>query len=160
MRAGVRVVRASQIVLTIAMTMNGTTITGCSDVIHWLSRSAKNSAEYGGGNAASARLAGLPQIPITQQARPTIMPKPVDNSMGPSDFNAAPSENRLVRKWNPNTAIITTPKITQVVGWVNAAAIPIKNRAVLAPHDVRAASTNGIIKASRNNTVMLSRYPT
>ena len=34
-----------------------------------------------------------------------------------------PNENRLVRKWNPNTAISTTPKITHVVGCVNAAAM-------------------------------------
>ena len=96
-------------------------------------------------------------MPITQHASPAIMPNPTDISIGASDFSADPNENRLVRKWNPNTAINTTPKITHVVGWVKAAAIAIRNSAVLAPHDVRAASTNGIINASRNSTVMLSR---
>ena len=85
------------------------------------------------------------------------MPKPTDISIGASARSAAPKENRLVRKWKPNTAISTTPKITHVVGCVNAAAMPIRNSAVLAPHDVRASWTNGIISASRNSTVMLSR---
>ena len=49
-----------------------------------------------------------------------------------------PNEKRLVRKCQPNTASKIPPKITQVVGCVNAAAIPIRNSAVRAPHDVRA----------------------
>ena len=85
------------------------------------------------------------------------MPNPTDISIGASAFSADPNENRLVRKWNPNTAISTTPKITHVVGCVNAAAMPIRNNAVRAPHEVLASCTNGIISDSRNSTVMLSR---
>ena len=81
----------------------------------------------------------MPQMPITQHDSPAIMPNPTDISIGPSAFSADPNENRLVRKWNPKTASKTTPKITQVVGCVNAAAIAIRNSAVRAPHDVRAA---------------------
>jgi hypothetical protein len=88
------------------------------------------------------------------------MPNPTDISIGASAFSAAPSENRLVRKWNPKTAISTTPNTTHVVGCVNAAAIPIRNNAVRAPHEVRASCMKGIINESRNRTVMLSRYPT
>ena len=160
LRAGSCVRRASRIVETIAIAMNGTITSGCRDPTHSMSRSAKNSAVYGGGRAASARLAGFPQMPTTHIARPTIMPKPTDISIGPSDLSAAPSEKRLVRKWNPNTAISTAPKITHVVGCVNAAAMPIRNSAVRAPHEVRDSWTNGIIRASRKRTVMLSRYPT
>ena len=156
-RAGSRVRLDSRIVETIATTMNGTITIGCSDSTHSTRRSVKNFAVYGGGSAASARLAGLPQMPITQHASPAIMPKPTDISIGASARNAAPNENRLVRKWNPNTAISTTPKITHVVGCVNAAAMPIRNNAVRAPHEVRASWTNGIISASRKSTVMLSR---
>ena len=64
-----------------------------------MSRSVKNSAVYGGGRAASARLAGVPQMPTTHDARPAIMPKPTDMSIGPSARNAAPSEKRLVKNW-------------------------------------------------------------
>ena len=85
------------------------------------------------------------------------MPNPIDRSMGPSAFRAAPSENRLVRKWKPNTAISTTPNTTHVVGCVKAAATPIRNSAVRAPHDVLASWTKGIMSDSRKSTVMLSR---
>ena len=85
------------------------------------------------------------------------MPSPTENSSGPSDRSAAPNEKRLVRKCQPNTDSRMPPKITHVVGCVNAAAIPIRNSAVRAPHDVRAACANGIISDSRNSTVMLSR---
>ena len=96
-------------------------------------------------------------MPITQADKPATMPKPTDISIGPSDFSAEPKENRLVRKCQPNTASKIPPKITQVVGWVNAAAIPIRNSAVRAPHDVRAVSRNGIVRHNRNSTVALSR---
>src|SRR6478672_8208243 len=143
----------------IATTMNGTITIGCIDKIHSRSRAAKNAAVYGGGSAASARLADDPQIPMTQHESPAIMPNPTDINIGPSAFSAAPNENRLVRKCHPKTARRIPPKITHVVGCVNAAAIPIKNRAVRAPHDVRASCRNGIVKHSRNSTVALSRYP-
>ena len=151
--------RDHRIVETIATTTNGTITIGCRESVHSMRRWVKNSAVYGGGNAASAKLAGCPQMPTTQQTSPAIMPKPVDISIGPSDLSAEPKEKRLVRKWNPNTAIITTPKITHVVGCVNAAAMPIRKSAVLAPHDVRASCTNGIMSDNRNSTVTLSRYP-
>jgi hypothetical protein len=137
--------------------MNGTITAGCSDSVHSTRRWEKNFAVYGGGSAASARLAGLPQMPTTQHASPAIMPEPTDSNIGPSERRAEPSENRLVRKWKPKTANSTTPKITHVVGCVNAAAMPIRNSAVRAPHEVRASCTNGIIRESRNSTVTLSR---
>ena len=43
-RAGSRVRRESRIVETIAIAMNGTITTGCSEVTHSTSRSVKNSA--------------------------------------------------------------------------------------------------------------------
>ncbi len=155
--AGRRSRRAIRIVETIAMITSGPMINGCSDITHSRRRAAKNSFVYGGGSAASARLADFPQMPTTHMARPPIIPNPTDISIGPSDRSADPNENRLVRKWNPNTASSTTPKITQVVGCVNAAAIAIRNNAVRAPHDVRAAWRNGNVSARRNRTVMLSR---
>ena len=85
------------------------------------------------------------------------MPNPIESNMGPSAFNAAPSENRLVRKWNPKTAISTTPKTTHEVGCVKAAAIPIRKSAVRAPQDVLASWTNAIMSDNRKSTVMLSR---
>jgi hypothetical protein len=71
--------------------------------------------------------------------------------------NADPNENLLVRKCQPKTDTRMPPKITQVVGCVNAAAIPIRNSAVRAPHDVLASSTNGMIRHSNSSTVALSR---
>ena len=97
-RAGLAERRARKIVEPIATTMNGTITTGCIDRVHSRSRAVKNSAVYGGGSAASARLAEDPQIPITQQESPTIMPNPTDISIGPSVFSADPNEKRLVRK--------------------------------------------------------------
>ena len=155
--AGSRRRRASRIVDPIASAMNGTTITGCIEPIHSSSRSTKNAFVYGGGRAASLRLAVVPQMPTTQLASPTNMPSPTENSIGPSDRRASPRRNRLVTKWNPNTARSVAPKSTQVVGWVNAAAIPIRKSAVRAPHDVRAAPRNASIKLNRKSTVMLSR---
>ena len=85
------------------------------------------------------------------------MPNPADISIGPSDFSADPSENRLVRKCQPNTAISTTPKITQVVGCVNAAAIADQEqRRSRSPRRPR-RRRNGSMSDSRNSTVMLSR---
>ncbi len=158
--AGSRRVRASQTVDPIAIAMNGTTISGCIEPIHSSSRSTKKAFVYGGGSAASFKLAVGPQMPITQHASPKTMPEPTDRSVGPSERSAEPSRNRDVTRWNPKTARSVTPNSTQVVGCVNAAAIPIRNRAVRAPHDVFAAWRNGSINASRNRTVMLSRYPT
>ena len=159
MRAGRCVRRARRIVDPIATTMNGTMITGCMDSVHSFSRAVKNAAVYGGGSAASAKLADEPQMPITQHASPAIMPKPTDINIGPSAFSAEPNENRLVRKCQPNTDSRMPPKITHVVGCVNAAAIPIRNSAVRAPHDSRASSRNGIVRHSSRSTVALSRYP-
>jgi len=156
-RAGEAYRRARRIVDPIATTMNGTITIGCIDSVHSRSRAAKNSAVYGGGSAASARLADDPQIPITQHESPAIMPKPTDINIGPSAFNADPNENRLVRKCQPKTDSKIPPKITQVVGCVNAAAIPIRNSAVRAPQDVRASCRNGMVRHSRNRTVALSR---
>ena len=82
-------------------------------------------------------------MPITQQDRPATMPNPTDISIGPSALSAEPNEKRLVRKCHPKTASKIPPKITQVVGCVNAAAIPIRNSAVRAPHDVRASRGTG-----------------
>ena len=140
--------------------MNGTTITGCIEPIHSSSRSTKNDFVYGGGSAASFRLALAPQIPTTQLASPTSMPTPTESSIGPSALRASPTLNRLVTTWSTNTARSVMPKSTQVVGCVNAAAIPIKKSAVLAPHEVRAAPRNASIRLRRKSTVMLSRYPT
>src|SRR5512132_2357805 len=94
-RAGSRRRRARRIVDAIATTMNGTITIGCSDSVHSFSRAAKNDAVYGGGRAASAKLALEPQIPIIQADSPRIIPKPTDISIGPSDVSAAPSEKRL-----------------------------------------------------------------
>ncbi len=85
------------------------------------------------------------------------MPNPHDINIGPSERSAAPNENRLVRKWNPNTASRTTPKMTQVVGCVNAAATEIRNTADRAPHDVRDAPRKGSNAQSRNSISVLSR---
>ena len=84
-------------------------------------------------------------VPRTCRARP-------GSSIGPSDRRASPRRNRLVTKWNPNTARSVAPKSTQVVGWVNAAAIPIRKSAVRAPHDVRAAPRNASIRLNRKST--------
>ena len=155
--AGLRSRRASRIVDTIATTINGPITSGCSDPTHCASRATKNAFVYGGGSAASDRLADGPQIPTTHIARPAIMPNPQDISIGPSDRSAAPNENRLVRKWNPNTAISTTPKITQVVGCVNAAPMESRKTADRAPHDVRDAPRKGSSAQSRNSIRVLSR---
>ena len=96
-------------------------------------------------------------MPTTHMASPKIIPNPTDMSIGPSARSADPNENRLVRKWKPKIANNTTPKITHVVGCVNAAAIAMRNNAVRAPHEVRAAWRNGNVSPSRNRTVMLSR---
>ena len=102
----------------------------------------------------------MPQIPSTQQASPATMPKPTDISAGPSDFSAGARWNRDVSTWNPKTPSIVTPNSTHVVGWVNAAAAPISSSAIRDPQCVRAGPRNGNVSASRNSTVMLSRYPT
>ncbi len=125
--------RANSTVETIAMSTSGPMTSGWSDITHSRKRAAKNCLVYGGGSAASARLADFPQIPTTHIASPAIIPKPTDISMGPSERSASPNENLLVRKWKPNTARRTTPKITHVVGCVNAAATAIKKSAVRAP---------------------------
>ena len=161
--AGVRVLLETTIVETIASRISGTVrigfVSGCIDVTHSTSRSRKNAAVYGGGSAASFNSSGPPgpQIPTTQSARPVTIPKPVESSSGPSDRNAEPSRNRLVRRCVPHTPISETPNSTHVVGCVNAATIPIEKIATRAPHDVRAASANATIRQSRNSTVMLSR---
>ena len=81
-----------------------------------------------------------------------MIPKPVESSSGPSDRIAEPSRNRLVTRCVPQTAISDMPNRTQVVGCVNAAAIPIRKIATRAPHEVRAASANATIRQSRNRT--------
>ena len=155
--AGRRSRRASKMVEMMAMSTSGPMMSGWSDMTHSRRRAAKNCFVYGGGRAASARLADVPQMPTTHIASPPIIPKPTDISMGPSARSADPNENLLVRKWKPNTAKSTTPKITHVVGCVNAAATAIRKSAVRAPHDVRAAWRKGSVSDSRNRTVMLSR---
>ena len=98
-----------------------------------------------------------PHGAISHVARPKIIPKPTDISEGPSSFSGGPRWNRLVSSRRPNTAISEKPKITQVVGWVNAAATPSRNIAVRAPHDVRAGTKNARINDRKYRTVMLSR---
>ena len=137
--------------------MNGTMTTGCIDPTHSPRRSTKNRFVYGGGSAASLRLAACPQIPTGHIARPTIIPSPIEESIGPSERSTGAIENRAVRMWNPNTASSTTPNSTHDVGWVNAAAMPIRKSADLAPQDVLAAWRNGSVSDNRNSTVMLSR---
>ena len=112
------------------------------------------------GSAASESFAVGPQIPMTHMARPPIMPNPQDISIGPSEFNAEPNENLLVKKWKPKTASSTTPKITQVVGCVNAAVTDNRNTADRAPHDVRDGPRNGSSAQRRKSIMVLSRYPT
>ena len=85
------------------------------------------------------------------------MPEPVDSRSGPSDRIAEPSRKRLVTTCVPHTASSEIPNRTQVVGWVNAAAIPIRKIATRAPQEVRAASAKATIRLRRNSTVMLSR---
>jgi hypothetical protein len=155
----VRVRLATTIVEAIAITINGIVISGRIDVTHSASRCRKNAAVYGGGRAASFSSSGPPgpQIPTTHRTSPVTIPDPADSSRGPSERIAEPSRSRLVRRCVPQTASRDTPNSTQVVGCVNAAAIPIRKTADRAPQDVRAASANATIRLSRNRTVMLSR---
>jgi hypothetical protein len=81
----------------------------------------------------------------------------VESSSGASDRSADPNRNRLVRTCQPHTPNSDTPNRTHVVGWVNAAAIPIRKTATRAPHEVLAASANATIRDNRKSTVMLSR---
>jgi hypothetical protein len=120
-------------------------------------RLKKTSFVYGGGNAASASEPVTPQGAISHVARPKIIPKPTDINDGPSSLSGGPRWNRLVSNRRPNTAISEKPKMTQVVGCVNAAAMPNRNIAVLAPHDVRAGTKNARINDRKYRTVMLSR---
>ena len=69
-------------------------------------------------------------------ASPKIIPNPTDISDGPSSFSGGPRWNRLVSRRSPNTAISEKPKITHVVGCVNAAAMPTRNIALRAPQEV------------------------
>ena len=85
------------------------------------------------------------------------MPKPVAISSGPSDRSAAPSENRLVRKWKTNTAIRVSPNRLALVGCVNAMAMAIRKTATRAPHEVRVAPENATTNEMRKSTVTSSR---
>ena len=111
-------------------------MTGWSDPTHPLSRWRKTSFVYGGGSAASASDPFTPHGPASHDASPRTIPEPTESSPGPSRRSAEDSENRLVTKCSAKAARSETPKITQVVGCVNAAAMPNRNSADLAPHDV------------------------
>ena len=145
-RAGSRVRRESRIVETIAIAMNGTITTGCSEVDPLDEPVGEELRRV--GRAAAPPRRGSPASPRcrrpTSRGRRSCRNRPTSASVRRPAARPR-SENRLVRKWNPNTAISTAPKITHVVGCVNAAAMPIRNSAVRAPHDVRASWTNGII---------------
>ena len=148
---------ARQIVHAIASSTSGTRIAGWSEPTHPFSRSRKTSFVYGGGRAASASEPLTPHGAISHVDRPKIIPKPTDIRDGPSSFSGGPRWNRLVSRRSPNTAISEKPKITQVVGCVNAAAMPIRNIAVRAPHEVLAGAKNARISERKYRTVMLSR---
>ena len=152
-----RSLRALQIVHPIASTTRGTRIPGWSEPTHPERRLKKTSLVYGGGNAASASEPVTPHGAISHVDRPKIIPNPTDISEGPSSFSGGPRWNRLVSSRRPNTAISEKPKITQVVGCVNAAAMPIRNIAVRAPQDVLAGAKNARINERKYRTVMLSR---
>ena len=137
--------------------ISGTVINGCIDCTQSTSRSVKTSCVYGGGSAASASEPLAPHGPTTHSASPKMMPNPAESRPGPSVWRAEPRENRLVTKCMAKIARSDTPKITQVVGWTNAAAIPVRNTALRAPHDSRAGSRNASSRHRRNSTVMLSR---
>ncbi len=149
--------RARQIVHAIASSTRGTRIPGCREPTQPFSRSRKTSFVYGGGSAASASDPLTPHGAISHVDRPKIIPNPTDISDGPNSLSGGPRWNRLVSNRRPNTAISEKPKITQVVGCVNAAATPIRNIAVRAPHDVRAGTKNARISERKYKTVMLSR---
>ena len=149
--------RARQIVHPIASSTSGTMIPGWSEPTHPERRLKKTSFVYGGGNAASASEPVTPHGAISHVARPKIIPKPTDINDGPSSLSGGPRWNRLVNNRRPNTAISEKPKMTQVVGCVNAAATPNRNIAVRAPHDVRAGTKNARINDRKYRTVMLSR---
>jgi hypothetical protein len=149
--------RARQIVQAIASRTRGTRIPGWSEPTHPFSRSRKTSFVYGGGNAASASEPLTPHGAISHVARPKIIPNPTDISDGPSSFSGGPRWNRLVSRRSPNTAISEKPKITHVVGCVNAAAMPTRNIALRAPHEVLAGAKNARINERKYRTVMLSR---
>ena len=152
-----RSLRARQIVHAIARRTSGTRIPGWSEPTHPFSRSRKTSLVYGGGRAASASEPVTPHGAISHVDRPKIIPNPTDISDGPSSFRGGPRWNRLVSSRRPNTAISEKPKITHVVGCVNAAAMPIRNIALRAPHEVLAGAKNARINERKYRTVMLSR---